>query len=88
MKQQKIIVAVNNFPYASNAYRTYMPYIDGVLAGLLHFITRLLENISTLELVCLYQETPGDSWICPLGTPGSVLVHMYIALLTWVVLLL
>ena len=85
MKQQKIIVAVNNFPYASNAYRTY---IDGVLAGLLHFITWLLENISTLELVCLYQETPGDSWICPLGTPGSVLVHMYIALLTWVVLLL
>ena len=59
MKQQKIIVAVNNFPYAGNAYRTYMPYIDGVFG---RFITLYYKTLGKYFHSWIGLSVPGNPW--------------------------
>ena len=56
MKQQKIIVAVNNFPYASNAYRTY---IDGVFG---RFITLYYMTLGKYFHSWIGLSIPGNPW--------------------------
>ena len=52
----------------------------GFWAGLLHFITRLLENISTLELVCLLVLLPEDLAVSDWFVLRFLLFYFYMQL--------